>query len=71
MKTVFSGVHCPTLLLRADERSGGMLARNDGERLAGLMSDCTLIDLPGVSHLIHWTQTETTLRLVLGFLESL
>lgn len=68
---VTASIRCPVLLLRADERAGGMLARADAAALTERMADCTSIDLPGVSHQIHWAATETTLRLVLGFLESL
>ena len=61
---------CPTLLLRGDDRLGGMLARPHAEEMAAAMADCTLIDVPGVGHLIHWLRAEDTLRLVVGFLES-
>jgi pimeloyl-ACP methyl ester carboxylesterase len=70
-EAVCRGVRCPALLLRADEARGGMLPRDDAVRLAGLMADCTLIDLPGAGHLLHWLETATVLRLVVGFLESL
>jgi pimeloyl-ACP methyl ester carboxylesterase len=67
----FAGVRCPALVLRGDERLGGMLGRGEAERLASRMADCLLIDVPGVGHLIHSQATEATLRLVLSFLESL
>lgn len=63
-------VTCPTLLLRGDDKLGGMLSRQHAEEIAGSMADCTLIDVPGVGHLIHWMQGETTLRLLVGFLET-
>jgi pimeloyl-ACP methyl ester carboxylesterase len=65
------GVRCPVLLLRGEERFGGMLARAEAERLANLAADCAVINVPGVGHLLHWMATETTLRYVIGFLESL
>jgi len=68
---VFGGVTCPVLLLRADDHCGGMLLRRDAEVLAKDMQDCTLIDLPGTGHLLHWLATDTVLRLTVGFLESL
>lgn len=68
---VMRGIRCPALLLCADERAGGMLPAHEAAALAGLIADCTRIDLPGVGHLVHWTETEQTMRLVLGFLESL
>ena len=63
-------VTCPTLLLRGDDQIGGMLSRPHAEEMASAMADCTLIDVPGVGHLIHWMQGEATLRLVVGFLET-
>jgi pimeloyl-ACP methyl ester carboxylesterase len=71
VESIFRGVSCPALVLRGDEVYGGMLPGRDAAWLAGLMPDCTVIDVPAVGHLIHWMQTETTLRLVTGFLESL
>jgi pimeloyl-ACP methyl ester carboxylesterase len=65
------GVRCPVLLLRADETFGGMLPPRDAEQLAAWMSDCTVIHAPGVGHLLHWLQPETTTRHVTGFLEAL
>lgn len=67
----FAGVRCPALLLRGDEALGGMLARAEATRLAGLMADADAVDVAGVGHLVHWQAAETTARLVLGFLESL
>jgi hypothetical protein len=57
------------LLLQADTTAGGMLIDTDADRLAAL-PDCCHVRFPGVGHLIHWLQPETTLRLVMGFLES-
>jgi pimeloyl-ACP methyl ester carboxylesterase len=68
---ILRGVRCPTLLLRGDPACGGMLAKSDADRVTALMPHCTMIELRGVGHLIHWTQPETTLRLLTGFLESL
>jgi pimeloyl-ACP methyl ester carboxylesterase len=62
---------CPTLLVRGDDAAGGMLSRPHAEEIAAAMPDCTLVHMAGVGHLIHWLQTEATLRHVIGFLESL
>jgi pimeloyl-ACP methyl ester carboxylesterase len=67
----YRGVHCPALLLRADDAYGGMLARRDAEEVAGLMAECAVIDFPRVGHQIHWLDPQGCLRYVLGFLESL
>jgi pimeloyl-ACP methyl ester carboxylesterase len=64
-------VTCPTLLLQADEAAGGMLVDADAERLASTLPRCLHVKMAGVGHLIHWTKTEDTLRLVVAFLESL
>jgi pimeloyl-ACP methyl ester carboxylesterase len=48
-----------------------MLSKDHAEKMAAAMTDCTVIDVPHVGHLIHWLQAETTLRMVVGFLESL
>lgn len=69
--SIVKKIACPTLLLQADVAAGGMLSDPDADHIASLIADCTRVRLPGVGHLIHWMQTETTLRLALNFLESL
>ncbi|MBC7821275.1 MAG: alpha/beta hydrolase [Planctomycetaceae bacterium] len=64
-------ITCPALLLQADLSVGGMLTDDDAAEAERLMPDCSRIRLPKVGHLIHWLQTETCLRLVNSFLESL
>ena len=71
LKALCPQVTCPTLLLRGDDTVGGMLSRPHAEAMASAMADCTLIHVPGVGHLIHWTAGEATLRFVVGFLETL
>jgi pimeloyl-ACP methyl ester carboxylesterase len=68
---VLPGVRCPTLLLQADPAVGGMLIDEEASRASQLIADCTRIRFPGAGHLIHWLDTETLLRMVLSFLESL
>jgi pimeloyl-ACP methyl ester carboxylesterase len=68
---LLAAVACPVLLLRGDERFGGMLPRADGQELAGCLADCTWIDLKGTGHALHWLEAESTARFVLGFLESI
>lgn len=65
------GVRCPVLLLAADEKAGGMLNRLAVEEMQQHVADIIHLPHPGVGHLIHWQATETCLRHVLGFLESL
>jgi pimeloyl-ACP methyl ester carboxylesterase len=68
---IWKAIACPVLLLRGEEARGGMLPAVDADRMAKTIPDCDRIDVPGVGHLIHWLETETCVRLVLGFLESL
>src|SRR4051812_7500346 len=42
----------PSLMLRGDERMGGMLTRASADRACQLTADCTVIDLP-TGHHIH------------------
>ena len=64
-------VRCPVLLLAADEKAGGMLHRAAVEEMQQHVADIIHLPHPGIGHLIHWQATETCLRHVLGFLESL
>ena len=68
---VLKQITCPALLLQADLSVGGMLTDDDAAEAERLMSDCSRIRLPKVGHQIHWLHTETCLRLVNSFLESL
>ena len=64
-------ITCPALLLQADLSVGGMLTDDDATEAERLMSDCSRIRLPNIGHQIHWQHTETCLRLLNSFLESL
>ena len=68
---VAAKITCPVLLMQADHSVGGMLTDDDAAEAERLMSDCVRVRLPKVGHLIHWLQTDTCLRLVNSFLESL
>lgn len=68
---VLPEVRCPVLLLQADPAAGGMLIDDEASRASQMIADCTRIRFPGTGHLIHWLDTETLLRMVLSFLESL
>jgi len=68
---VLPRVRCPVLLLQADPSVGGMLIDDEASRAGQLIEDCTRIRFPGAGHLIHWLDTESLLRMVLSFLESL
>jgi pimeloyl-ACP methyl ester carboxylesterase len=64
-------IRCPVLLLAADEKAGGMLSRSAVDEMREHVADIITLPHPGIGHLIHWQATETCLRHVLGFLESL
>ena len=68
---MLGSVHCPVLVLQADPKLGGMLIDADAALLQQRLADCTLVKVPGVGHHIHWQQTDATLRLLHGFLDSL
>lgn len=70
LDALLARVRCPVLLLQADTAAGGMLTEEDASRIERLLPDCCRIRFPGEGHLIHWMQTEKTLRLITGFLES-
>jgi pimeloyl-ACP methyl ester carboxylesterase len=69
--SVLKAIRCPTLLLQGDTALGGMLPEAGGAEIETLIPRCLRIRVPGVGHLIHSLQTETTLRFLGGFLESI
>ncbi len=69
--SIFRGLSCPALLLQADPSAGGMLIDLDAEFIVERTPDVTPVKLPGVPHLMHWSQTPGVLNLALNFLESL
>jgi len=71
VEAVLRGVHCPAMILRGDERYGGMIGRAEAESWAGWMSDAILIDFPGIGHLIHGVATDAVVRVLVPFLESI
>lgn len=71
LDALLAAVRCPVLLLQGDVAAGGMLIDDDAEKLEQRLADCTRIKLENIGHLIHWAQTETTLRLVVAYLEAL
>ncbi len=64
-------IHCPTLLLQADEAAGGLLPDSLAEEATTLIRDCTLLKLKGVGHNIHGSASDAMARLVVPFLGSL
>ncbi len=64
-------IRCPTLLLQADGRFGGLLPDPHAAEMAALIRHRVHIKLTGVGHNIHSTATEAMMRLVLPFLGSI
>ena len=64
-------IAAPTLLLRADPAVGGMLTQEDALWCREHLRDGTLLDYPGVPHLIHQARPKELATHVLGFLASL
>ncbi|HEY3788587.1 MAG TPA: alpha/beta hydrolase [Urbifossiella sp.] len=62
---------CPVLLAVSDPALGGMLPPPESAALAAAIPDCHRVDLPGISHLIHWQDSHKTLLLLHAFLGSL
>ena len=60
----------PTLILRADEHSGGMLAASDAERLCELLSDPVPVLFKNSAHNLHWLRTQDVCNCVHTFLDS-
>ncbi len=67
---VFSRLKCPSLLLQADCRAGGMLTEEDAQHVCDINADIARVRFPGVTHGIHWTASHQVLNTVLPFLES-
>lgn len=68
---IFSALHCPCLLLQADEKSGGMLTDQDSAEVESLSRDLTRIKFNDCGHSIHWTETEKLANHVLAFLAGI
>lgn len=68
---VLSRVACPALLLAGSIGRGGMLETRVADRITITLADCVRVDLPEAGHLLHWTHTDTVLRLTTGFVDSL
>jgi pimeloyl-ACP methyl ester carboxylesterase len=70
-KELAAKVSCPVLILQGDARAGAMLMDDGANELERTLADGTRIRFPGVGHLIHGTQPEESLKVVVNFLESL
>jgi pimeloyl-ACP methyl ester carboxylesterase len=71
MHELIPRIAAPTLLLRADPAVGGMLTEDDARWCREHLRDGTLLDYPGVPHLIHQARPKELATHVLGFVASL
>jgi pimeloyl-ACP methyl ester carboxylesterase len=68
---IFERVRCPILLLQADAKLGGMLTDEEAAAVQIASTDCTLVRMQGVSHVVHQGKPTEVGQLVATWLESL
>jgi pimeloyl-ACP methyl ester carboxylesterase len=71
LQSIASRIQAPTLVMQADANAGGGLTDGDADWLEQAIPDVTGVRVSGVGHQIHTAAPDVTLRIVLGFLESL
>lgn len=71
LDSIVGGIHCPTLLLQADETCGGMLTDEDVDLFRDHVPDLTHLRFEGHGHSLHTSATGPLMNAVCGFLESL
>ncbi len=71
LEAILRRIVCPTLLIQGDFALGGALPDDYAAELLSMIGPAAHVRLSGVGHQIHSMQTETMLRLVIEFLESL
>lgn len=64
-------IRCPVLLLRGDDRFGGMMPLEETNALYSRVRDLTRLDMTGVGHQIHGMAQEAAARAVTAFAHSL
>lgn len=69
--SLLAAIRCPVLLLRGDERFGGMMPLEETNELYSRVRDLTRLDLTGVGHQIHAMAQEQAGRAVSAFVHSL
>lgn len=68
---MLAAIRCPVLLLRGDERFGGMMPLEETGELFRGTRDLTRLDMTGVGHQIHAMAQEPAARAVGAFVNSL
>jgi pimeloyl-ACP methyl ester carboxylesterase len=64
-------VKCPTLLIQADPRMGGLMSDDDVKQARELLPDCMHIRMDGLGHSLHMSEAVPVLRVVGNFLMAL
>ena len=69
--SLLADIRCPVLLLRGDDRFGGMMPLEETNELYARVRDLTRLDMTGVGHQIHGMAQEPAVRAVTAFVHSL
>ncbi len=71
LEQVAEQIRCPTLLLQADPKCGGMLTDEEAKQFATHAPNCRLTKFEGAAHLIHATHADALANEMNSFLQSL
>ncbi|MBT5320083.1 MAG: alpha/beta hydrolase [Chloroflexi bacterium] len=66
-----AAIRCPALLLQADPEHGAAMTNEEAERAAGLIPDCTLVQMKNVGHGIHRGDPVGFRRAMFDFLDTI
>jgi pimeloyl-ACP methyl ester carboxylesterase len=66
-----SAIECPALLLQADPAMGAAMTNEEAERAAGLIPDCTFVQMKDVGHGIHRGDPINFRRALFDFLDTI
>jgi len=64
-------VKCPTLLMQADPKMGGLMADDDVKQARELLPNAQQVSLEGLGHSLHMSEAAPVVRVVTNFLSSL
>jgi pimeloyl-ACP methyl ester carboxylesterase len=64
-------IECPTLLLQADPKMGGLMTDEDVSRIKANCPDAQVARMTGIGHSLHMYDPVPVLRALMNFLISL
>jgi len=64
-------IKCPTLLMQADPKMGGLMSDADVTRARELLADSQFVRMDGIGHSLHMSEAGPVLRVLGNFLSSL